>query len=246
MTLLTDTSIREILIGDKERWMQDSSTKQEKLLIAPFYEQALTPVGYDLRVGERFLKMSTKLRRPQAKSNRLKKNGEITIKHNEVVAIETEEFIGMPQNRKYSGILVSKVSIAERGISHISTSLDPDYKGRMIITLTNHSKRKATLKREQPFCTVVFFKNEKPASKVCEKDPNKHINFLLEEWSLPPKLIGRKLLFNIIKVLGLLIPLLYLLHRYLSVGVNEAEAVLFVAISSALYMILSTALKSDE
>jgi len=245
MTLLTDTSIDEILINAKRDWMQDPDTQQEKLLIAPFYRPCLTPVGYDLRVGERYLKMSTKLTRPQAKINRLKTNGRITIKHNEIVAIETEEFTGMPQNRKYSGILVSKVSIAEKGLSHISTSLDPDYKGKMVVTLTNHSKRSVTLKREQPFCTVVFFKNEKPATQICEKDPNKHITFLLEDWSLPPKRIGKKLLFNILKISGLLIPLLYLLYLYLSVGVNEGEVALFVAISSSLFVILNAFLKSD-
>ena len=242
MTVLTDTSIRKILEKNRDTWMKGAEVKQNKLLINPFDEQSLTPIGYDLRIGDRYLKMCTKLkefRRLKGKSELSK----ISISHNEVVAIETEEYIGMPQNKKYSGILVSKVSIAEKGLSHVSTSLDPDYKGKLVVTLTNHSNRKVTLERNQPFCTVIFLKNEEPALKDCEKDPDKHITFLVEDWKLPPKQIRKKILVWVLRVALPLAPLIYLLYRYFFAGVTEAEVAIFVALSSFLYLILDTLLR---
>jgi len=53
MAVLTDTSIRRLLATDKDEWMQKEEIKREKLLIANFVEDSLTPVGYDLRVGSR-------------------------------------------------------------------------------------------------------------------------------------------------------------------------------------------------
>ena len=241
MTVLTDTSIVGILEKSKETWMKKDDIKQKKLLIAPFDEQSLTPVGYDLRVGDRYLKMRTKLR----EFRRLKENEELTIEHNEVVAIETVEYVGMPQNKTCSGILVSKVSVAEMGLSHISTSLDPDYKGKLIITLTNHSNRKVRLRRKQPFCTVIFLKNEEPASKDCEKDPDKHITFLVEDWKLLPQQIKKKIFFRVMRIVLPIIPLIYLLYRYIFASVTEAEVGIFVAISSFLLMLLTISLKTE-
>lgn len=242
MTVLTDASIRGILVYDQKSWLQDDLVRKKKLLISPFAEDSLTPVGYDLRVGDRYLKMCTKL---EGGINRLEGNEELIIEHNEVAAIETEEYVGMPQNRNYSGILVSKVSIAEMGLSHISTSLDPDYKGKMVITITNHSKRKVSLKRKQPFCTIIFFKNEQPAVKPCEKDPGEHISFLVENWKLPQSRIRIKRLYTFLNLFIPAIPLLYLLYRYVFASITEAEVGVFVAVSSMLFLILNSLLKTD-
>ena len=238
MALLTDTSIRNLLVTTEEEWIQNQN---EKLLILGFDEECLTPVGYDLRVGKRYLKMRYKLK----EFEELDEDEELVILPGEIVAIETEEEIKMPQNKGYSGILVSKVSIAEEGLSHISTSLDPDYKGKMLITVTNLSQRRIVLKRKQPFCTMILFKNETPATKECGKHPDRHITKLIKKWGIIEKKRRRILTFWILKIFFPAIPLIWLFMNYLIKGVTGAEVALFVAISSFLFVILDKALRTE-
>lgn len=242
MSLLTDTSIKDLLTTDKDEWERNEATKKEKLLIANFDGESLTPVGYDLRVGSQYLKMYHRIK----DFAELEENGELIILPKEIVAIETEEFIGMPQNKMYSGILVSKVSLVEKGLSHISTSLDADWKGKLIITIVNLSNRKITLKRRQSFCTMILFKNESPATRECRKHPDTHITSLLKDWKLIEKRPRRMIYFLILKTLIPAIPLILLLVYYLGRrGLARVEVALFVAISSFLFTILDKILPTE-
>jgi len=238
MSLLTDTSITRLLTTNKDEWMQNDRIQNQKLLIARYNEQSLTPVGYDLRVGDIALKMHRKFK---ARVELKKEGDELTILPDEIVAIRTDEYIGMPQNKKYSGIIVSKVSLGEMGLSHISTSIDADWKGELIITITNHSKRKIILRRGQPLCTMILFKNEFPATKPCEKDPHKHLTILRESWESIRKTTRKVLCFKLLlKIFIPLSPLIWLFYRYTTATITEAEAVLFVALSSVLYWIIDS------
>lgn len=249
MSLLTDTSINDLLATNKGQWQQNETTRKEKLLITNFNAECLTPVGYDLRVGSQYLKMYRKIK----EFAELGENGELVISPKEIVAIETEEFIGMPQSKEYSGILVSKVSVGEKGLSHISTSLDADWRGKLLITTTNHSNRKVTLKRKQPFCTMILFKNESRATKECGKHPDTHVTSLIREWKLIERIPRRMIYFWILKISIPAIPLVLLLINYLSRGaptaetrgVSSAEVALFVAFSSSLFVILDRLLRTE-
>lgn len=235
MALLTDTSIRRLLSTDKEEWIQKEEINKEKLLIANFWDDSLTPVGYDLRVGCRYIKMRSKI---SYHEDNLKENEKLTIQPNEIVAIETEEYIGMPQSKQYSGIVVSKVSMGEEGLSHVSTSLDADYKGELIITMANRSKRRIALERKQPFCTVIFFKNEFAATKACEKDPNKHYMTLVRKWGALGKKPRIVTCSRILRLFGPFTPLIWPLFKYLTAEpLSIAEVALFAAISSMLLAI---------
>jgi deoxycytidine triphosphate deaminase len=240
MTLLTDTSINNIREKDKNvaEWRQHEQSHKKKLLIYPFEERCLTPVGYDLRVGNRYVKISSWWR-SECREN-LREKDEISISHNEIVAVETEEFIGMPQDKTISGIIVSKVSIVEEGLSHVSTSVDADYEGKLIITLTNHSKRKVRVKRKQAFCTLVFLKNKEPATRPCDRDPNKHFNRILTKFASQTHYFRKKLLFDIMNVLVPLGIIMYPLYRHFIAGVTvtEGEATLFVGLAGLLSVII--------
>ncbi len=241
MSLLTDASIRNVLITDDNPWFQDDRVQKEKLLITEFNEDSLTPVGYDLGVGQRYLKMYSKIR----EFSNLEENDKLTILPNEIVAIETEEFIGMPQNRSYSGIIVSKVTLVERGLSNISTSVDADWKGKMIITIINHSKKKIIIERKQPFCTMILFSNERPAKKTCNKHPDAHIISLIKEWELIKRNPVKVIIFAILKIL---IPagfIIWLVIKYIKKEATAVDVALFVAISSFLIIALDKILKTD-
>jgi len=238
---LTDTDIETLLITREDEWIGDVKTK--KLLIKDFEKESLTPVGYDLRVGEQYLKMSRKVK----DWNKLQDDSDLVILPDEMVAIETKEFIGMPQNKEYSGILVSRVTIAEKGLSHISTSLDPDYKGTFIITLSNESRRKVTLRKNQPFCTMILFRNKSPATRECGKSSHEHLLRLLADWKVVGKQLRKKTIcFWILKIsipTIILVSALYV--NYLIRPVSEAEAALVVALGSLVFIILDKILRTE-
>ncbi len=243
MSLLTDTNIEAILTTNENEWKRREETKREKLLIANFDDNCLTPVGYDLRVGEQYLKMGRKIK----DWNRLQENQELIIQPDEMIAIETEELIGMPQSKQYSGIIVAKVSVVEKGLSHISTSVDADYQGKLILTMSNESQRKITIKRKQKIATLIFFENKSPASRLCDKHPSEHVRALLEDWKYVGKVLKRKIyLFWTIKIVIPLCPAIWGLYtNYFIRPISEGEAALLAALISLLFLILDRVFRTE-
>ena len=79
MSLLTDTDLVRILIKERE-W-----SNKEKLHIYPYDEDCLTPVGYDVRVGNKYASAI------RADSFELKKNDKVIISPGDTVLITTLE-----------------------------------------------------------------------------------------------------------------------------------------------------------
>lgn len=148
MSFLTDTDLEKIISGDIH--CRDDS----KLIIAPLSHDSLTSIGYDLRVGEEYLIIGKK------EMKRASANSPIILPPNSTTLITTLENIQMPRDRLYAGLIESKVSKVSQGLSHISTTIDPDWNGNLLIAVHNHSSEKVELKYEERFCTIVFVKNE--------------------------------------------------------------------------------------
>ena len=178
--LLTNKSLEDVLIGDREKWEKKLEIKNKKLLISNYKSnpESLTPVGYDLTIGGEYAILKHNIKAFED----LPENKSFHVKPGDIVAIETEEFIGMPQSRIFSGIIVSKVSVSEKGFSHISSSIDADYKGTLIVTMTNLSNRTLLLKRGQPFCTMIILENTDESFGECRKHPDTHKARLIKEW----------------------------------------------------------------
>ncbi len=119
--LLENSSIKKIHFGNKQEWENKDEIKQEKLLLTGFESNNLTPVGYDLTIGNWYAILKKNIKGFKNLEERKAKS--IKVRPGKIVAIETAEYVGMPQNKLYSGIICSKVSVAERGFSHISTTL---------------------------------------------------------------------------------------------------------------------------
>jgi deoxycytidine triphosphate deaminase len=152
MAVLTDTDILKILETQTNR-------HDDRLVIHPFSDGALTPVGYDLRIGL-FYKSS----RDEVGIN-LKEGEHIILSPGSTTNIRTMEWIALPRNKSISGFICSKVSLVSRGLSHISTTVDPDWYGHLSISVHNHASENIELSVGQPFCTVVFMKNISPATR---------------------------------------------------------------------------------
>lgn len=156
MGLMTDTDINKILCSKDEC---NNENGDNTIHIHPFKEKSLTPIGYDLRVGD--------LCNSSSSPKREKVPVKLVIKPGEYVLIRTKESIVMPRNRTVSAIILSKVSHVAKGLSNISLTIDSDWnEGRLLIGLYNSSKQKIILYRDEPFCTAIFFKNDSPATKI--------------------------------------------------------------------------------
>lgn len=168
--MLTDTNLRNLICNDKE-W-----TDKDKLHIYPFSEDSLTPVGYDLSVGGIY---SSSLKGGPFE---LKGGDKLTLYPGDTTLITTLETVDMPKNRAVSAIIQSKVSKVSKGLSHISTTIDPDWEGHLLIAVHNHSKNSVRLEFGETFCTVVFFENKLPSTKDCQKIPGR-LDIFLNQWS---------------------------------------------------------------
>ncbi|MCX5964280.1 MAG: hypothetical protein NT070_14395 [Cyanobacteria bacterium] len=70
-------------------------------------------------------------------------------------SIETNESIWV--SKKISGTYHSKVALVSKGLSHIGTTLDPEYVGCSLIAIHNHSNQDVSLTPEiDTFATLVF------------------------------------------------------------------------------------------
>lgn len=155
MSILTDTDLKKILCYDEAQW-----SDKKPLLIQNGSEECLTPMGYDLRVGG-FCK--TFITKPHLIP--LKKGKKATIKPGDIALIGTYEKLKMPKDGSISALILSRVSQVSRGLSNISTKVDPGWaEGELLIPVQNFSRDVIQLEYNERFCTIVFFKNESNAS----------------------------------------------------------------------------------
>ena len=160
MSILTDTDITQILKKS------ESEATEESLVIDPFSNE-LTPVGYDLRVGGTVATSNTVGRQ------KIIKGESITISPGATALITSLENVVMPKNRTLSAFIKSKVTMVSKGLSHISTTIDPDWRGNLLIAIHNHSTEKIKLSYGEPFCTVVFIRNISPSTGISNKQPGR-------------------------------------------------------------------------
>lgn len=166
MSLLTNTNIKQILSQNI------SEESQEKLVIFPLDEDCITPVGYDLRVGNDYI--------INGEEKKLSDDQELKIAPREIALIHTLEEVRMPKNKTLSGIINSKVSLSCKGLSNISTTVDADWNGRLLIAVHNHSNKNITLKFREAFCTIIFFENKSPAKEGRYSKPHGRPDILTE------------------------------------------------------------------
>lgn len=151
MSILTNADLRKILCLSEEEW-----NAKKALLIKSFSKDCLTTIGYDLRVGGYYKTYGS-----TPSLIRIKKKEKVVIKPGETALIATLEEIKMPEDCSISALLVSRVSQVARGLSHISTKIDPNWVGGSLsIAVNNFSRETICLEYEEKICSVVFFENK--------------------------------------------------------------------------------------
>ncbi len=134
MSYLTDVDIRKALGRD--------------IVIEPFSEDSLTPIGYDFSVGDFVFSLESGL---------LKSTDNFYIlPPKNTVQILTKESLWV--SSRIAGTFHSKVSLVSKGLSHISTTLDPGWFGPLLITLRNNTENNISIKVGAPFVTLILSK----------------------------------------------------------------------------------------
>ncbi|BAW95982.1 hypothetical protein NIES970_09010 [[Synechococcus] sp. NIES-970] len=163
MCLLSNKDIEEILCPAKPNGEDEIS----KLSIYPFSKESLGALGYDLRVGNEWLSLKT------GKKKDINKDCPCVIEPGDTANILTLEHIKMPENCSLAGLITSRVTLVSKGLSHISTNVDPDWDGELLIAIHNHSSQAVTIGYEERLCTVSFLKNANPATIKIRKAPKR-------------------------------------------------------------------------
>jgi dCTP deaminase len=128
-----------------------NNNPEDGLLIEPFDRKYLSPVGYDLRVGKQGFSWNKK------RIINIESEGRIQIDANDTVVIQTLESLTL--SKKVAATVHSVVSkIITKGLSDISTTIDPGYTGKLLISVHNYRDSSTELRFQEYFCTVCFYK----------------------------------------------------------------------------------------
>lgn len=121
----------------------------KNIYIYPFSQNKLRGASYNLTASKLAWSLQTKESIYDAQQNKL------IIPKRSTVLIETNEAIWV--SLKIAGTYHSKVGLVSKGLSHIGTTLDPEYVGSSLIAVHNHSDQDVSLIPEQDtFVTLVF------------------------------------------------------------------------------------------
>lgn len=91
------------------------------------------------------------------------KKKKISIKANSTVAIFTQEAIWV--SRRIGGTYHPRVSLVAKGLSNISTTLDPQWYGLSLVTVSNTTDEDIEIRVGDAFVSVMFYYLNTPATK---------------------------------------------------------------------------------
>ncbi len=121
---------------------------KKDIVICPLVESSITPLGYDISIGE-IITLSSE------SGNKLAKvNGKIEIPAKSLSIVIAKEFIWLSGN--VVGTLHSRGTLACKGIFTNSTNVDPNFGGQMVMSIYNTTDRTVVLDEDAPFITLIF------------------------------------------------------------------------------------------
>lgn len=107
----------------------------------------------------------------------------INIPAKGTVSIFTREAVWV--SRRIGGSYHPRVSLVAKGLSNISTTLDPQWYGLSLVTVTNYSEKPITIRVGEAFVSVMFYYLKTPATKgIIDNQasrPDLYSKFILED-----------------------------------------------------------------
>jgi deoxycytidine triphosphate deaminase len=154
MSFLSGQSIRKALIPFSfEEAQQKCEADQIEALgegigIYPFRDASLGCMSYDLTIGDEAYSLR------KAKMVKISRDSPLSIEPGETVLILSHEYLVLSAG--YAALCVSRARIMNEGVSQTSAKVDPTWFGKLIVPLTNNTKRTLILNYLQPFCALLF------------------------------------------------------------------------------------------
>jgi deoxycytidine triphosphate deaminase len=147
--ILTDVDIHRVINRD--------------LVIYPCKKSSITPLGYDLSLGFAInLQTKDELRCDLDQQ-------EIKIPARSSVFIITEEFIWL--SPRLAVTLHSRGGLAAKGLVLNSTTIDPNWNGRLTMLLYNSSDQEVVLCKDETFSTAIFHVTKTPTPNEPSSNP---------------------------------------------------------------------------
>lgn len=90
----------------------------------------------------------------------------VTIPPGHTFSFNTKEDIHLGSG--VAALVESKVKLVSKGVSHISTTIDPGWQGTLLLTLSNLANNDLVLYDDDPIATIVFFYLSTPVGDLPE------------------------------------------------------------------------------
>lgn len=173
-----------------------SSLEKDEIIIHPYDEKNLTPLGYNLTPSDFILSINNQL---LVRIHNNDNEKYCYVEPNDTVLIMTREAVKVSNN--IAGTFYSKVGIVSRGFGHISTTLDPLWQGPLLISMNNPTNRRIKLSlakikqvasegelmlEHSSFATLMFTKLISPALKYHD-NPSGRVDILKKVVEKPNK-----------------------------------------------------------
>jgi deoxycytidine triphosphate deaminase len=164
MSFLNGQSVRKLLLPFSfEEAQQKCETDQIEALgdgigIYPFREGSLSCMSYDLTVGGEAYSLR------KARKVKIDRDSPLSIDPGETVLILTHEYLVL--SARYAALCVSRARIMNEGVSQTSAKVDPTWFGKLIVPLTNNTKRVLVLTHLQPFCALLFLRLDDAVARI--------------------------------------------------------------------------------
>ena len=122
------------------------SEMDPRLIIAPYSKKNSKGCGYNLTATEFVYSISKKTLLPLHQS----KQGETYVKvgSHDTVLLLTREYVKL--NETLAGSIYSRVQLVSSGFGHISTTIDPGWKGMLLLSINNPTKKSIKLLISEP------------------------------------------------------------------------------------------------
>jgi deoxycytidine triphosphate deaminase len=131
------------------------------LVIEHVSEECITPVGYDVRAGDTVFSYDSK----EVKSL---KQGEATIIPGDTVFISSLESFKLSE--RIGGLTVARLGPQLDGLQLAALSVDPTWRGELLIILTNHGRKPVKIKYGDRLMTLCLFWMTTPSSKCIDRE----------------------------------------------------------------------------
>jgi deoxycytidine triphosphate deaminase len=130
---------------------------ERKFVIKDYNELNLTPFSYDLSIGHQVFS----IQRPDPRVMPITEEHPYRMEPGETVLVITREYIALPPC--YSATVWPRFKMVRSGIFQSMVKIDPTWYGKLAVAMSNLSPATLTIKRDEPFGTLVLYELSKPA-----------------------------------------------------------------------------------